>query len=216
MYQPKAFKQDSVESMHELIRRHSLATLVTLTAGAIEANHVPLLIDPSPAPFGTLTGHVARANPLWRESDRGVEVLAVFSAVQGYITPSWYATKRETGKVVPTWNYAVVHGYGPLVIHDDREWLRAFLTRLTRHNEAARAEPWEVTDAPADYVDMRLAEIVGIEIPLTRLEGKWKMSQNRVPRDRAGVIEGLRAEGGEQSAAMAELVESVNARKRQP
>ena len=209
MYQPQAFKQDSVEAMHELIRHHGLATLVAVCDGKLNANHVPLLIDPLPAPYGTLRGHVARANPLWREFDSGVEVLAVFSGPQGYVTPSWYATKPETGKVVPTWNYAVVHACGPLVVHDEREWLRALVTRLTEHNEAGRTTPWQVTDAPADFVDARLGEIVGIAIPVRRLEGKWKMSQNRVPRDRAGVVEGLHAAGSDASRAIADLVDAT-------
>ena len=209
MYLPKLFKEEHVEVMHELIRQHSLATLVTAAPDGLTANHLPMLIDPDPAPYGTLRFHVARANPVWREFEAKTDALAIFAGPQGYITPSWYATKRETGKVVPTWNYVVVHAYGPLVIHDDSEWLRAFLTRLTGKNESPRAQPWLVTDAPADYVDARLKEIVGIEMPVRRLEGKWKMSQNRVPRDRAGVVEGLRAAADEQSAAMAGLVGGI-------
>ena len=211
MYMPSTFKEDRIEVMHELIRAHSLATLVTLTAGGLSANHIPMLIVPEPAPYGTLIGHVARANPLWREFDANTDVLAVFSGPQGYITPSWYASKPDTGKVVPTWNYAVVHACGPLVIHDDIEWLRQLVTRLTERNEAPRALPWQVSDAPADFVDARLKDIVGIEIPLRRLEGKWKMSQNRVPRDRAGVVAGLRGAGDEQSQAMANLVAEIDA-----
>jgi transcriptional regulator len=156
MYEPAAFKEDRVDVMHALIRAHPLATLVTMTARGMEANHIPMLIDAAPAPLGTLLGHVARANPVWREFDAKTEVLAVFQGPHGYVTPSWYASKRDTGKVVPTWNYAVVHASGPLIVHDDVEWLRGLVTRLTESQESRRAQPWYVTDAPADYVDTML------------------------------------------------------------
>lgn len=203
MYESAAFKEDRVEVMHALIRAHPLATLVTMTARGMEANHIPMLIDVSPTPWGTLLGHVARANPMWREYDANAEVLAVFQGPQYYVTPSWYPSKRETGKVVPTWNYAVVHASGPLVVHDDVEWLRGLVTRLTDTRESKRAQPWLVTDAPPDYVNSMLKAIVGIEIPIRRLQGKWKMSQNRIERDRAGVIAALNAGG---DSAMAALV----------
>ena len=192
--------------MHALIKAHPLATLVTTTAQGLEANHMPLLIDAAAAPFGTLIGHVARANPVWRTFNADAEVLAVFQGPQGYITPSWYPTKAQNGKVVPTWNYAVVHAHGPLIIHEDAEWLRKLVTRLTDSQESRREMPWQVTDAPADYVDTMLKAIVGIEIPLRRLQGKWKMSQNRLPRDRDGVINGLAAQGDAASLAMLEAL----------
>ncbi len=202
MYEAAVFKEERVDVMHALIRAHPLATLVTMTARGLEANHIPMLIDASPTPNGTLLGHVARANPVWREFDKHTEVLAVFQGPQRYITPSWYASKRETGKVVPTWNYAVVHASGPLVVHDDVEWLRELVTRLTDSQESIRAQPWLVTDAPPDYVNTMLKAIVGIEIPLRRLQGKWKVSQNRVEKDRVSLVEGLTAEGEAAHAAL--------------
>ena len=206
MYQPAAFREDRVGVMHALIRAHPLATLVTQAAGALEANHLPLLIDVEPAPNGTLRGHVARANPLWRQLHEGHEALAVFQGPQAYVTPSWYPSKRETGKVVPTWNYAVVHARGSLVVHDDREWLRDLVSRLTAQQEAPLARPWGITDAPADYIEQMLGAIVGIEIRVTRLEGKWKVSQNRGSADREGVAAGLAGRGDAAAQAMSALV----------
>lgn len=205
MYQVGAFREERIDVMHALMRSHRLATLVTVHDGVPEANHLPLLIDPDPAPNGTLRGHVARANPVWRQAD-GREVLAIFHGPQAYVTPSWYPSKRETGQVVPTWNYAVVHAWGPLTVHDDREWLRALVTRLTDQQEAALPQPWRVADAPADYLERMLGAIVGIEIPLARLSGKWKVSQNRTSADRAGVVDGLGSQGNAQAQAMADLV----------
>lgn len=202
MYDAEAFREERVEVLHALIQAHPLATLVALTAQGLEANHIPFLIDPQPSPFGTLRGHVARANPLWRNFNADAEVIAVFQGAQGYITPSWYPTKARTGKVVPTWNYAVVHAHGPLKIHQDAEWLRELVTRLTSSQESRRDKPWQVTDAPADYVDTMLKAIVGIEIPVMRLQGKWKMSQNRLPLDKDGVIEGLKSQDDAASRAM--------------
>lgn len=203
MYEVAAFREDRVEVMHALIRAHPLATLVSVCGGALEANHLPLLIEADPAPNGTLRGHVARSNPLWRQPPEG-EVLAVFQGPQAYVTPSWYPSKREHGKVVPTWNYAVVHVRGPLRVHDDREWLRGLVSRLTDSREAGRPQPWAVGDAPDDYIDRMLGAIVGIEIPVRSIEGKWKVSQNRQPADRAGVAAGLRADGDPDAAALVE------------
>jgi len=205
MYEVAAFREERVDVMHALVRAHPLATLVTCVDGALEANHLPLLIDPSPAPRGTLRGHVARANPLWRQSHAG-EVLAVFQGPQVYVTPSWYPEKQATGKVVPTWNYAAVHAYGPLIVHDDRDWVRELVSRLTDQQEAARPQPWGIHDAPADYIERMLGAIVGIEIPVTRLVGKWKVSQNRAETDRAGVVAGLAELKDSTASAMAELV----------
>lgn len=202
MYDVEAFREDRVDVLHALIRSHPLATLVTHTAQGLEANHIPLLIDPRPSPWGTLRGHVARANPVWRTFRPDMEVLAVFQGPQGYITPSWYPSKAAHGKVVPTWNYAVVHAHGPLKIMNDTEWLRNLVTRLTASQESPLVHPWQVSDAPADYIDTMLKAIVGIEIPVTRLQGKWKMSQNRLQQDREGVIRGLEARGDEASIAM--------------
>ena len=202
MYDAEAFRETRVDVMHALITAHPLATLVVTTAQGLEANHIPLLIDPDPAPYGTLRGHVARANPVWRMFNADTEVLAVFQGPQGYVTPSWYPSKVQHGKVVPTWNYAVVHAQGPLIIYEDAEWLRTLVTRLTERQESQREKPWQVTDAPGDYVNTMLKAIVGIEIPVRRLQGKWKMSQNRLPQDREGVIESLQAQGDAESLAM--------------
>jgi transcriptional regulator len=174
--------------------------------GVPQADHVPLLYDASAGPQGTLRGHVARANPLWQRLGQGAPVLAVFSGPQAYVTPSWYATKREHGKVVPTWDYTVVHAHATARAVEDAAWLRNFLQRLTAEHEAARPQPWAMSDAPADFIDQLLTHIVGIELAVTRLEGKWKVSQNRPAADREGVIEGLRAQGGDEAAAVATLV----------
>lgn len=206
MYEVAAFRETRIEVMHALIRAHPLATLVTVCGGIAEANHLPLLVDPDPAPNGTLRGHVARANPLWRQAPEG-NVLAVFQGPQAYVTPSWYPSKREHGKVVPTWNYAVVHVRGPLVVHEDREWLRDLVSRLTLSQEAGRSQPWGVGDAPAEYIDRMLEAIVGIEIPVTSIEGKWKVSQNRAQADRDGVASGLRECGDAEAQSMARLVD---------
>jgi transcriptional regulator len=206
MYVPKQFEETSVPALHELIRVHPLGTLVTLTGTGLCANHIPFEIDPEPAPFGTLRGHVARANRVWREYRPEVEALVSFQGPDTYISPSWYVTKQETGKVVPTWNYAVVHVHGALRVIEDRGWLRSLVERLTEQHEAGRTNRWKVGDAPADYIDKQVAAIVGLEIPIARLIGKWKVSQNRPAQDRQAVVKALEDQGGEASAAMADLV----------
>ena len=206
MYLPRHFEETRVEVLHGLMRTHPLGALVVPAGGGLEANHIPFEVEPEPLPFGTLRGHIARANPLWRNVAGDAQALVIFQGPDGYISPSWYATKGESGKVVPTWNYAVVHAHGTPRFIDDREWLRAFVEKLTNRHEAARRDPWKVTDAPADFIDRQLEAIIGIEIPIARLTGKWKVSQNRPARDRAGVVEGLSLAGGEAAAAMAELV----------
>ena len=205
MYLPKHFEETRPEALHELIRAHPLGMLVTLNAAGLQANSVPFILDADPAGGpGILRAHVARANPLWRETRGDVEALVVFQGPQAYISPSWYPSKAEHGKVVPTWNYVTVQGRGTLRAVDDADWLRAFVTRLTTRHEAVQAQPWAVTDAPADYIDTMLRAIVGIEIPLTALTGKWKVSQNRPAADRAGVVAGLNAVGQPQSAKLVE------------
>jgi transcriptional regulator len=200
MYLPRHFEQNDLAALQALMREHPLATLVVHTIDGLSANHLPMVYDAS---VGVLRGHVARANPLWREAAAGVDALAIFHGPQAYITPSWYETKAQHGKVVPTWNYAVVHAHGRLRAIDDAAWLRDFVSRLTDTHEAGRVAPWAVRDAPPDYIDEMLKAIVGVEIAVSRLVGKWKVSQNRAANDRAGVAQGLAGEG---DAAMAALV----------
>ncbi len=200
MYLPPAFREDRTEVLHDLIRQTGLATLVTRTDDGLIASHIPLLLDPDPAPYGTLVGHLARPNPQARPAIG--PALVIFQGPDGYITPSYYATKRETGKVVPTWNYVAVHAYGDLTVFDDADQLLEVVTRLTDRHEADRARPWAVSDAPADFVQGMLKGIVGISLRIDRLEGKVKMSQNRPAADRQGVTEGLAADGRPDLAAL--------------
>jgi len=204
MYQPPHFREDGREAQHGLIRAHPLGLLVSAGSGGLMANSVPFVLDADASEKGTLRCHVARANPQWRELQSVEECLVIFQGPEDYITPSWYATKRETGKVVPTWNYVMVHAWGRPVVTSDPEWLQRQVAALTDQQEAARSEPWKVDDAPEPYVQSQIRGIVGIEIAITRIEGKWKVSQNRPEVDRAGVREGLLAQGG--SEAMASLV----------
>ena len=206
MYVPNHFAESRVDVLHDLIRNHPFGTLVVLASDGIDANHIPFELDAEPAPFGTLRGHVARANPVWRNFSTQVDALVLFQGAHAYVSPAWYATKKEHGKVVPTWNYAVVHAHGPLRIIDDREWLRPFVGALTDRHEASRSDPWKVTDAPADFIDAMVAAIVGIEIPIAKLTGKWKVSQNRPEKDRAGVAEGLMHARSDAAISMAQLV----------
>jgi transcriptional regulator len=193
MYLPTMFKEDRVEHLHGFIRASGLASLVTRTPDGLIASHVPMLLDTSPAPYGTLIGHLARPNP----QGRGAlgEALAIFQGPDAYITPSWYATKRATGKVVPTWNYVAVHAYGEVEFFDDPARLLDVVTRLTERQESRRSAPWAVSDAPEEFIQSMLKGIIGFAIPVSRLEGKWKMSQNRPVDDRAGVVAGLREAG---------------------
>ena len=207
MYLPSHFEETRIEILHRLIGSHPLGALVTFGADGLNANHVPFEVDPDPAPFGTLRAHVARANPVWREFSKEVEPLVIFQGAQIYVTPSWYQTKKDTGKVVPTFNYIVVHAYGTMRVIEDSAWLREFVGGLTDRFEAPRAQPWAVTDAPEDFVTMQLRAIVGIEIQLTRLIGKWKTSQNRPAADQEGVVAGLRESDDAVARAMAAAVE---------
>ena len=206
MYVPSHFSESRVNVLHDLIRTHPFGALVVLASDGIDANHIPFELDPEPAPFGTLRGHVARANPVWRDFSTELHALVLFQGAHAYISPAWYATKQEHGKVVPTWNYAVVHAHGPLRVIDDPAWLRQFVGALTDRHEAARRDPWRVTDAPADFINTMVAAIVGIEIPIAKLTGKWKVSQNRPEKDRAGVAEGLMHSPSDAAISMAQLV----------
>lgn len=202
MYVPSQFEETRLPALHAAMRDAGLATLVTDGPGGLEANHVPVLLDAARGPFGTLLGHVARANPVWRGSPEHRRALAVFLGPDVYVTPSWYPTKRRTGEVVPTWNYVAVHAHGTLRFFEDEARLLAIVTGLTERREAGRAEPWAVADAPEAYVRGMLRGIVGFELAIERLEGKRKMSQNRSAEDRAGVAEGLAREGRTEVAAL--------------
>jgi transcriptional regulator len=205
MYVPSHFAETDVAVLHEAMQAIGFATLVTSGAQGIEASHVPMLLEPAPAPYGTLIGHIARDNPQWTRAGAG-EGLAIFLGPDSYISPAWYATKRRNPKVVPTWNYVAIHAYGVLEFFDDKVRLKALVSRLTATHEAGRPAPWAVTDAPEDYVQMMLGAIVGFALPITRLEGKWKMSQNRPAEDRPGIAAKLRETG---AAEVADIVAAV-------
>lgn len=205
MYQPAHFRQLDSGQVRALISAHPLATVFHQAGGQPTADHLPLLFDALDGPHGTLRGHVARANPLWREMN-GNTVLAVFQGPQGYVSPSWYPSKAATAKVVPTWNYAVVHARGVLKAVSDAPWLHAFVDRLTRTHESSRAHPWQTSDAPDDYLQTMLRAIVGIEIELVAIEAKWKVSQNRSAADRLGVVAGLTGESTPSAQALAAMV----------
>ena len=210
MYLPKHFNAPDTATLHALMRAQPLATLVTLASSGLDANHLPLHLSTEPQPLGTLRGHVARANPLWKDLSPELDVLAVFHGVQAYVSPNWYPTKAEHGKAVPTWNYAVVHAHGTLKVMEDATWLRAHLNALTAHNEASQAQPWKPSDAPPDYLEKMMSAIIGIEITITRLSGKFKLSQNQPEPNQMGALHGLRETGQAQSLAMAALMEQVN------
>ncbi|HCI52654.1 MAG TPA: transcriptional regulator [Gallionella sp.] len=202
MYIPKQFEETDVEVLHELIRIKPLATLVTLNAGGIEANHIPLILSAETKPYGTLSGHVARSNPLWQDHPADTDVLVIFHGAESYITPSWYASKAESGKVVPTWNYVSVQARGRLRVIHEPDWMLSQLQSLTAHNEAGFEHPWAVADAPHEFTRKLLDVIVGIEIEITDLKGKWKVSQNRSDQDRASVVSGLTNTGQHEMAAL--------------
>ncbi len=212
MYQTPHFREDRIDVLHDLIRAHPFATLVAFGQEGLIGNHLPFVLHDDLTENGTLRGHVARANPLWKNYDPTIDVLAVFQGADSYITPSWYPSKKEHGKVVPTWNYAVVHAYGPLSIIEDAEWLRAHLDELTFQQENIRPVPWAVSDAPDDYIARQLKGIVGIEMPISRIEGTWKVSQNKKDQDRMGVSRGLNVEGGGVPPAMSDLVDRYGRR----
>ena len=205
MYVPPAFREDRPEVLQAPIRATRLAILVSHGPAGIIASHVPMLLDEA-GPHGTLLGHIAKANPQWRQTAADTAALAIFPGVDAYISPSAYATKRETGKVVPTWNYVAIHAYGPIQFFQDADALHALVSRLTEAHEAGRPAPWAVTDAPAEFIASQLKGIVGFRLAITRLEGKWKMSQNRPVADRLGVVEALKRDHDPAATAVAELV----------
>jgi len=201
MYTPSHFEETRVEALHALMRAHAFATLVSQSGGQINADHIPLLLTQSDRSDGVLQGHVARANPLWETVSEGSEVLAIFQGPNQYVSPKWYPSKQEHGKVVPTWNYLVVHARGRIRWNQDPAWLRQHLESATATHEGAD-RPWNVSDAPPNFIERMLAGIVGFEILISDLRGKWKLSQNRSEADRLGVISGLKSQSSDAAAEM--------------
>ncbi len=207
MYAPSHFNESRTDVLHEFIAQHPLALMVAASATGLQANHVPLMLEPANGGHGILRGHIARANSMWKDVPSGSEVLAVFQGPSQYISPSWYPSMREHGRVVPTWNYVVAHAHGSITWNQDRAWLRTLVETLTDRHESGRPAPWRASDAPEEYIQQMLAAIVGFEIAITRLTGKWKLSQNRTPAERAGVVAALSAQPDDASREMASLVE---------
>lgn len=205
MYQPPHFREDRLDVQHALIRAHALGLLITAGPGGLQANPVPFLINAHASERGVLRAHLARANPQIAELSAVCECLVVFQGPQHYISPSLYVTKQETGKVVPTWNYITVHAWGAPRVIDDAAWLRQQIGDLTDHHEGTRPAPWAVGDAPDTFIDAQIRGIVGVEIPISRIEGKWKVSQNRPAADQTTVISGLSGAGDEASAMAREV-----------
>jgi transcriptional regulator len=202
MYEPTHFVEDNLETIHALIRARPLGLLISSNADGVQANAVPFILNAEAGPKGTLKAHVARANPQWQHLKDGARALVVFQGPDAYVTPSWYAAKKEHGKVVPTWNYAMVQVRGPVTVHEEPEWLLPQITALTDTHESTRAEPWAVSDAPERFVDMQMRAIVGIEIAIEDIRGKWKVSQNRSAADQSGVAKGMQTEGADDMAAL--------------
>ena len=207
MYIPRQLEETSLEVMRALIRAHSLGTWVIHNGDELVANHIPFYLDATRGEFGTLVAHVARANPVWQSLTESTPSLVIFQGPESYITPSWYPSKHEHGRVVPTWNYAVVHAHGVAQVTNDRAWLRNHLQQLTNTHEASHSIPWQVSDAPADFTDKLIDAIVGIEIPIQNMIGKWKMHQHRSDAEKLGVVAGLTHRGDAESIAVAKLVQ---------
>ena len=203
MYLPPHFAIDRPEALHRIVRAHPLGMLVTHGEHGLDANHLPFELDPATGPHGTLRAHVARANPVWQQCAAGATVLVVFRGAEAFISPSWYPSKHEAHRQVPTWNYEVVHAHGQLTVHDDERYVRGLVARLTRRHEAGEPTPWKMSDAAPEYIDTLLRQIVGIEVTVTAWEGKAKLSQNKDARDRQGAADTL-AERGQ--AALAEAM----------
>jgi transcriptional regulator len=214
MYTPKAFEVKDLPMLQATMKHSELATLVTFTSRGLVATHLPVLLDESRGPYGTLSGHVSRGNLQWKETDAATEALIIFLGLDTYVTPNWYPAKQETGRVVPTWNYEAIHAYGRISFFEDAERLRTLVTDLTNRHEARFPAPWKVTDAPAAYIDSQLKAIVGFELEIARLEGKQKFNQNRSIEDRMGVIEGLRGLQDERKTQVAELMEEIESRQK--
>lgn len=195
MYIPAHFAITEPAALHRIVREHPLGVLVTHGEDGADADHIPFEFDPTAGALGTLRAHVARANPVWQRCPTGTPVLVIFRGAEAFVSPSWYPSKHETHRQVPTWNYEVVHAHGTLVVRDDERFLRGLVARLTRHHEAAEARPWKMSDAPPDYIDMMLRNIVGLEVGISSLVGKSKLSQNREPRDRLHAADTLAERG---------------------
>ena len=208
-YLPPHFEENDTDVLHALVRDFPLATWVVQSRGELLVNHIPMLLDADRGEHGTLLGHVARANPVWQALAEGATSVAVFTGPQAYISPNWYPSKHAHGKEVPTWNYATVHAHGVPQAFEDSARLLDVLSRLTQTHEARQALPWQVSHAPADYIDKLLRAIVGIEIPVLRWVGKWKVSQNRAPAEQRGVVAGLSGQDNQTAAQMAQLVQKV-------
>lgn len=206
MYIPTYHEEKDVGIMHSLIESHPLATWVTTADDGLTVNHIPFFLDSTRGELGTLVAHVARANPVWKALSTTANSVLVFQGAESYITPSWYPSKHAHGKVAPTWNYAVVHAYGLPCVIDDRDWILKQISQLTDIHEAEQEHPWKVSDAPRDFTDKLLQAVVGIEIPIAQLVGKWKVSQNRPDPDKAGVVAGLLTRNDQNSREMASLV----------
>lgn len=206
MYVPSHFEEQRPQELRRLMQEYPLGTLVTLGAEGLNANHIPFEFDAEAGPCGTLRAHVARANPVWKDGSNEVEALVIFQGAQRYISPSWYPTKKEDGRAVPTYNYMTVHAYGRMRAIDDPAWLHAQLERLSERHEAGMAQPWKLAEAPADYINKMVRAILGIEIPLSRAIGKWKVSQNQPEVNRLGIEQALRDIGDDNAVAMAQEI----------
>jgi transcriptional regulator len=206
MYIPAHFAEERTEVLHGLIADHPLGALVTMGPNGLDANHIPFEFDPAQGPHGTLRAHVARSNPVWQEAADRSEALVIFQGPSAYISPSWYPSKHEAHRQVPTYNYMVVHAHGNIIVRDDEPFVRGLVARLTRKMEAGEATPWKMGDAPADFISQMLAAIVGIEIPVERLTGKWKLGQNKAAEDRRGAATALQSREHESQRDVAQAM----------
>lgn len=209
MYSPAAFRVDDLQQMQTQIDSSPLSILVTQDEQGLQASHLPLLLDRKASSQGTLFGHFARANSHWQSLANGAEVLVIFPGASAYVSPGYYPSKAEDHKAVPTWNYVAVHAYGQAEVFDEPARLRDLVSRLSQHHEQGRAQPWSVDEAPAEYIDAMLRAVVGFALPIARLEGKWKLSQNQSPRNQAGVRAGLGASSAPNEQAVAHLMQSL-------
>jgi len=209
VYIPKANEETRLPVLHDFLRAHPFATLVTMGNAGMIATHLPLVLEDDGSEFGLLKGHISRANTQWKDINTSIDALAIFAGDHHYITPNWYPSKHQDGKQVPTWNYVVTHCYGPLKFIEDPQWLLAHLETLTTIHEASSPIPWKIADAPPEFIKALLNGIIGLELPVRKIEGKWKLSQNRSQQDRQGVVEGLTQLDTPESLAMSDLVKQA-------